>query len=251
MPEQPAKFTTLEEELAKVNDAAMAKRRREVWKDRRAAWQAALAMRESGEFLSLVEAYSLIEDNLFEKLRPADIHEEAMNVVRYYLSGLDLSPTKPRGQAEAEHWISLGAQLDEELQTKKLQAMIEASAIDPDYWDALNEIAIQFHAQGQPFPDDLADWAIELHKGRLEAPPKWKSDHGRPHYAYDLRNKSFFDAFVFLEYLGLKSKMARYAAIAEVFEISVRTASDAIKAGRQLDRRVPHDWQCWPPPPTS
>ena len=251
MPEQPAKFTTIEEELAKVNDATIAKRRREVWKDRRAAWQAALAMRERGEFLSLVEAYSLIEDNLFEKLRPADIHEEAMNVVRYYLSGLDLSPTKQRGRVEAERWFSLREELGTELQTRKLQAMVEASAYDPDYWEALNEIAIQLHATGQPFPDDLADWAIELHKGNVKAPPKRQSDHGRPHYAYDLRNRSFFDAFVFLEYLGLKSKMARYAAIAEVFEISVRTASNAIKAGRQLDKSVPHDWQCWPPPPTS
>ena len=240
-PEQQAKVEAVEKEAAKV-EADIAKGRQEIWKDRPAAWRSAIAKKDRDEDVPVVEHYALLEENLFKKVRDADKHEEAKFVVRY---------RRKRGLLEAEHWFSLGEVWGEERQTKKLRAMIEASAVDRDYWDALNDIAIGIHGRGIPFPDDLADWAIELHKGTLTPPPKRQSDHGRPYYAYNNRNSAFAYVFGFLEFLGLKSRMARYAAIAEVYNLSVRTVTDAIKAGMLSDGKLPRPWECWPPPPKS
>ena len=227
--------------------------------ERRAKWDAAITKKDQGEEVSLEENDDLLrpknnklgKPGMFEGLNKVDRKEEAMYVVRYWLHGFDLSPISPRGSAEAENWFAMRNRWGEERQAEKLRAMIEASTQAPDYWKALHLISIRLHAEGELFPDDLADWAIEIHRQNIEEklnrPSKPQSNKGEPHYAYDVRNYMFADVFNLLEFLGLNSKMERYDAIAEERGISERTVCKAIKKGLRMDGKLPRPWECWPP----
>ena len=135
--------------------------------------------------------------------------------------------------------------------------MIEASKHDPDYWDALNWLVVLHRARGVPLPEDLEEWAIDLHKSQIRAlrknyphplvePPRPRSNEGSPRYAMDNRNSTFASAFGLLGYLGLKSESVRREAISEVYGVSIRTVKDSIEAGMQQESRLPKPWECWP-----
>lgn len=279
---------------------------------RRAAWEAAFVKLDRDEQVPSEDHNALFRLGMFDGLNKTDRKEEAMNVVRYWLHGFDLSPISPRGSAEAENWftfkrnmlramievdtdelnrleeklrvmmktgadpLNFGEAIVEELlaeklramiktitdendhweakneerQAEKLRAMIEASTHDYDYWVALNVIAIRLHADGQVFPDDLADWAMEIHRqnveGDLNRPPKPNSNEGEPRYARDSRNYMFAYVFNLLEFLGLRGIGERHDAISEVCEVSPRTVQDGIKKGMALDGKLPKPWECWP-----
>ena len=223
--------------------------------ERRAKWAAAITKNDQGEEVSLEEHYDLLrpknnklgKPGMFEGLNIVDRMEEAMNVVQYWLAGIDLSPIEWCGQAEAENWFAMRDNWGEERQAAKLREMIKASVHDPDYWEALNLVAISFLAKGEPLPDVLADWTIERLKENLAKPPKPRSNKGEPHYAHDVRNYQFAVVFDLLGYLGLDGKTECYDAIAEVCDVSVRTVQDAIKKGVKFDGKLPAPWECWPP----
>ena len=233
-------------------------------KARRTAWDAAFAkLREGLQVWDLPteEHYALVPQGLFEGLNEVEAIEEACSVVRYWLHGRDLSPIPPRGLAEAEDWFAMGSTWGEKRQAEKLRAMIEASGHDPDYWEALNLIAVRLQANGVPFPDDLADWVIELHKwaidpcnSGLEKPPQHK---GKPYYANANRDGAIANVFDLLGYLGLESKEVRYSVIADTLcqdQVLVGSRNPqevvrkAIESAAEFDGKLPSPWECWPSP---
>ena len=215
---------------------------------RQAAWEAALAKQDRGEEVPSEEHYDLLREGLFKGMNKVDAGEEARYVVRYWTHGVSLDPIRGRGQAEANNWFKIGETWGEERQTEKLRAMIEASEHDPDYFDALNSLCVQFHEKAEPFPDALAAWAIAFHKDERPRPPKRQSNKGEPHYANVIRNSWFATTFELLRYLGL-GKMDSYAAIAEVFGLDSAAVANAIRAYRKSDHTLPAPWECWPPSP--
>ena len=68
------------------------------------------AIRKSrrGERVSPQEHHALLRDGLFSGLSKVDAEEEARYVVRYLLSGKDLSDISPRGPWEARNWFTMG-----------------------------------------------------------------------------------------------------------------------------------------------
>ena len=232
--------------------------------ERRAAWEAAFAkLREGLQIWEIPseEHYALLPQGLFEGMNEVEAIEEALFVVRYWLHGQDLSPIPPRGLAEADNWFAMQSTWLEKRQAEKLRAMIEASGQDPDYWEALNLIAVRLHKNGMPFPDDLADWVIELHKwaidpcnSGLEKPPQHR---GKPYYANANRDSSIADVFSLLDFLGLESKEVRYSVIAEsLLQDKVLAGSKnpqevvrkAIESADEFDGKLPSPWECWPSP---
>ena len=232
--------------------------------ERRAAWDAAFAKLDEGLQvweLPTEEHYALLPQGLFEGLNEVEAIEEAGFVARYWLHGLDLSSIPPRGLAEADDWFAMRSTWGEKRQAEKLRAMIEASGQDPDYWEALNLIAVRLHANEMPFPDDLTDWVIELHKwaidpcnSGLEKPPQHR---GKPYYANANRDGSIAHVFVLLGYLGLESKAVRYSVIADTLrQDNVLAGSKdpqevvrkAIESAAESDGKLPSAWECWPSP---
>ncbi|MCY4509154.1 MAG: hypothetical protein OXG35_19665 [Acidobacteria bacterium] len=218
---------------------------------RQAAWESAITRAKRGEEVPTGEHYELVRDDLFCRIsNKADRHEEATNVVRYWLARVDCSPIPWRGPKEADNWSAMRETWGEERQSEKLRNMITASADDPDYWEALNLIAARLHEERRPFPPELADWASrrhrELSQGEISRPPKKQSNKGQPPYAKDVRDFSYADVFGLLGYLGLTSRTERYEAIATVFGESERTVADAIKTAGESDRHLPAPWECWP-----
>ena len=130
-------------------------------------------------------------------------------------------------------------------QEEKLRNMIEASAHDIDYWEALNLIAARLHREGQRLPDALAKWAAESHEGSRAAPRRRQSNKGEPHYTHDNRNDAFGYAFAVLRYLGL-GKMDCYRAIADVRGVTEETVRNALKAHARSGGKLPAPWECWP-----
>ena len=137
-----------------------------------------------------------------------------------------------------------------------LRNYIEASRHDPDYREALDRIAVGYHAQGRPFPAPLAAWDIECHLKLRPTPPKPRGDHGRPAYAQPNRNVAIAEVFHLLGYLGLHNKSVRYSAIAE----ELKCTEDAVRKALATHARcwtgaLPRPWECWPastrtgPPP--
>ena len=131
-----------------------------------------------------------------------------MYVVRYWLAGRHPSRIPWRGPSEADNWFALRETWGEERQSEKLRNMIDVSD-RPDYWEALNLIAARLHDKRQRFPDELADWASQVHRGKIPRPKKRQSNKGQPPYANDVRNFSYADAFDLLGFLGL---IARWRA---------------------------------------
>lgn len=207
--------------------------------------------------ITFKEQSKLMHVGMFEGLNRADALEEARYVVRYWLHGMLLDPIRWRWESEVEIWFWLGETWGAERQAEKLRNMIEASKNDPDYWDALNWLVVLLRARGEPMPEDLVDWTIDLHKtqirelrqqheGYLKEPKRPRSNEGQPRYAMDNRNKALAYVFGLLGHLGLESESVRRRVIAEHQEISVRSVSDAIEAGVQQDGELPMPWECWP-----
>ena len=175
--------------------------------------------------------------------------------------GFSVDPIPWRWESEAESYFQIGEHWrqhgGERKQAAKLRNMIEASKHDPDYWDALHWLVVLHRARGVPLPEDLEEWAIDLHKSQIRAlrknyphplvePPRPRSNEGSPRYAMDNRNSTFASAFGLLGYLGLKSESVRREAISEVYGVSIRTVKDSIEAGMQQESRLPKPWECWP-----
>ena len=213
---------------------------------RRSAWESAIARNNRGEEVPAEEHYALLREDLFRGMDKVAADEEAMYVVRYWLAGWHPSRIPWRGPSEADNWFALREMRGEERQSEKLRNMTDVSDRDPDYWEALNLIAARLHDKRQRFPDELADWASQLHRGEILRPKKRRSNEGQPPYANDVRNFSYAAVFDLLGFLGLTAKMARYAAIAAACRVDERTVSDAIKAYGQSDGRLPAPWECWP-----
>ena len=112
-------------------------------KRRGAAWDAAFAELDKGLEVSPEEHQALLRPGLLKGLSDVEATEEAANVVRYWLCGRDLSPIAVRGPVEADNWFTMRAKWGEERQAEKLRNMIEASAVDSDYWEALKLIGVR------------------------------------------------------------------------------------------------------------
>ena len=195
--------------------------------------------------MSPQEYNALLREGLFKGLGRADAEEEARYVVRYLLSGEDLSDIPPRGPREARNWFAMREEWGAARQTEKLRNMIDASQHDLDYWTALNEIAIRIQEERRWWPAMLADWDIAVRRGTWSRPAQPRGKNGRPHYAKDARNLWIAYTFTLLVHLGL-GKTAGYYVIADELDKDERTVMRAIRAARARIRRLPAPWECWP-----
>ena len=130
--------------------------------------------------MSPQEHDALLRDGLFKGLGKADAEEEARYVVRYLLSGEDLSDIPPRGPLEARNWFAMRDEWGAERQTEKLRNMIAASRYDLDYWTALNDIAIRIQEERRWWPAALADWDIAVRRGTWSGRPSRAARTGGP-----------------------------------------------------------------------
>ena len=213
---------------------------------RRAAWKGAIRKSRRGEPMSPQEHNALLCDGLFKGLGRAEAEEEARYVVRYLLSGEDLSDIPPRGAREARNWFAMREEWGAARQTEKLRNMIDASQHDLDYWTALNHIAIRIQEERRWWPAMLADWDIAVRRGMQSKPAQPRGKDGRSHYAKDARNLWIAYAFTLLVHLGL-GRMEGYYVIADELDKSERTVMDAIQSMRARAQRLPAPWECWPP----
>ena len=198
-----------------------------------------------GEAVSPQEHHALLRAGLFKGLGPVAAEEEARYVVRYLLSGEDLSNISPRGPQEARNWFEMREEWGEARQTEKLRNMIAASQYDLDYWTALNHIAIRIQEERLWWPAMLADWDIAVRRGTQTRPARVPGNQGQPHYAKDARNLWIAYAFGVLVHLGL-GKMEGYYVIADELDKSESAVVKAIRSAKAWDR-VPAPWECWPP----
>ena len=198
-----------------------------------------------GELVSPQEHNALLCEGLFRGLGKVDAQEEARYVVRYLLSGEDLSDIPPRGPREARNWFAMREEWGAVRQTEKLRNMIAASRHDIDYWTALNHIAIRIQEERRWWPAMLADWDIAVRRGTWSRPAQPRGSKGQPYYAKDARNVWIAYAFGVLLHLGL-GKMEAYYVIADELDKSERTVIHAIQSARTQDRRLPAPWECWP-----
>ena len=139
---------------------------------RRDAWDAAFAKLDTGMQvweLPPEEHDALLPVGLFEGMDKITVHAEGDCIVRYWQYGFDLSPIAPRGPIIAKNWHTIGPTLGEHRADEALQNYITASPYDPDYWAALNLLAVWFLEQHRPFPKRLAAWALQRHKDCLTA----------------------------------------------------------------------------------
>ena len=213
--------------------------------ERRARWIRAIRKSRRGEPVSPREHNALLCEGLFTGLGRADAEEEARYVVRYLLSGEDLSDIPPRGPRKARNWFAMREEWGAARQTEKLRNMIDASQHDLDYWTALNEIAIRIQEERRWWPAMLADWDIAVRRGTWSRPARVPGNQGQPHYAKDTRNLWVAYAFRVLVHLGL-GKMEGYYVIADEIDKSENAVMDAIQSARARDR-LPAPWECWPP----
>ena len=189
---------------------------------------------------------ALLREALFRGLDKVEAEEEARYVVRYLLSGKDLSDIPSRGPCEARNWFTMREAWGTARQTEKLRNMIDASQHDLDYWTALNHIAIRIQEERLWWPALLADWDIAVRRGMRSRPAQGRGNRGQPHYAKDARNLWIAYAFRVLVHLGL-GKMEGYGVIAYELQKTERTVMHAIRAAGAADRRLPAPWECWPP----
>ncbi len=206
------------------------------------------AIRQSlrGKQIAPHEHNSLLCEGLCEGLDRVDAEEEARYVVRYLLSGEDLSDIPPRGPREARNWFAMREEWGAARQREKLRNMIGASQHDLDYWTALNEIAIRIQEERRSWPAMLADWDIAVRRGTWSKPVQMRGNRGQPHYAKDARNLWIAYTFHVLVNLGL-GRMAAYYVIADELDKSENAVKDAIHSAKTQDPRLPAPWECWPP----
>lgn len=214
--------------------------------ERRARWIGAIRKSRGGEPVSPREHHALLREGLFEGLSKLDAEEEARYVVRYLLSGKDLSDISRRGLCEARNWFTMRETWGAQRQTEKLRNMIAASRHDIDSWIALNHIVIGIQEKRWWWPAILADWDIKVRRGTWSKPARARGNHGQPHYAKDARNLWIAYAFRLLIHLGL-GKMEGYGVIADELDKTERGVMKAIRAAGAADRRLPAPWECWPP----
>jgi len=214
--------------------------------ERRARWMRAIRKSRRGEPVSPGEHHVLLRDGLFRGLDKVAAEEEARYLVRYLLSGEDLSDIPPRGPLEARNWFAMRDEWGAERQTEKLRNMIAASRHDLDYWTALDHIAIRIQEERRWWPAMLADWDIAVRRGTWPRPAGVRGNHGEPPYAKNARNLWIAYAFGVLVDLGLE-KMDGYYVIADELNKSESAVVKAIRAARAWDR-LPAPWECWPPP---
>ena len=198
-----------------------------------------------GQLVSPEEHDALLCEGLFNGLDNVGAQEEARYVVRYLLSGKDLSDIRPRGPREARDWFAMRDEWGAGRQAEKLRNMIAASQHDIDYWIALNDIAIRIQEERQWWPAALADWDIAVRRGIRSRPARERSNRGQPSYAKDARNRWIAHAFSVLVHLGL-GKMEAYFVIADELDRSERTVMSAIQSARTQHQPVPAPWECWP-----
>ena len=213
--------------------------------ERRARWMRAIRKSRRGERVSPEEHDALLCDGLFRGLDKVAAEEEARYVVRYLLSGEDLSDIPPRGPLEARNWFAMRDEWGAERQTEKLRNMIAASRHDLDYWTALNHIAIRIQEERRWWPAMLADWDIAVRRGTWSRPAQARGKDGRPHYANDARDLWIAYAFTLLVHLGL-GRTAAYYVIADELDRNERTVMRAVRAASARVRRLPAPWECWP-----
>ena len=204
------------------------------------------AIRKSrrGEPVPAQEHHALLCEGLFKGLDKVAAEEEARYVVRYLLSGEDLSDIPPRGPREARNWFAMREEWGSGRQTEKLRNMIAASQHDLDYWTALNEIAIRIQEERRWWPAMLADWDAAVRRGTRSKPARVPGNKGQPPYAKDARNLWIAYALSVLVHLGL-GKMEGYYVIADELDKSESAVMDAIQSARARDR-LPAPWECWP-----
>ena len=195
--------------------------------------------------MSPQEHDTLLREGLFWGLDKVAAEEEARYLVRYLLSGEDLSDIPPRGPLEARNWFAMRDEWGAERQTEKLRNMIAASRHDLDYWTALNHIAIRIQEERRWWPAMLADWDIAVRRGTRSRPARARGNHGQPRYAKDARNLWMAYTFTLLVHLGL-GKTACYYVIADELDKDERTVMRAIRSTRARTRRLPAPWECWP-----
>ena len=213
--------------------------------ERRALWMRVIRKARRGEPVPPQEHRALIREGLFRGLDDAAAEEEARYVVRYLLSGEDLSDISPRGPLEARNWFAMRDEWGAERQTEKLRNMIAASRHDLDYWTALNHIAIRIQEERRWWPAMLADWDIAVRRGTWSRPAQARGKDGRPHYANDARNLWIAYTFTLLVHLGL-GRTAAYYVIADELDRNERTVMRAVRAASARIRRLPAPWECWP-----
>lgn len=214
--------------------------------ERRARWMRAIRKSRRGERVSPEEHDTLLCDGLFRGLDKVAAEEEARYLVRYLLSGAQLSDIAPRGPREARNWFEMREEWGAARQTEKLRNMIAASQHDLDYWTALHHIAIRIQEERRWWPAVLADWDIAVRRGTWSRPARVPGNRGEPHYAKDARNLWIAYAFRVLVHLGL-GKMDGYYVIADELNKSESAVVKAIRSARAWDR-LPAPWECWPPP---
>jgi len=214
--------------------------------ERRARWIVAIRQSRGGEPVSPQEHHALLREDLFKGLSKLEAAEEARYVVRYLLSGKDLSDIPPRGPCEARNWFTMRETWGAQRQTEKLRNMIVASQHDIDSWIALNHISIRIQEKRLWWPAILADWDVAVRRGTRSKPAVRRGDHGHPPYAKDARNLWIAYVFRLLVHLGL-GKMEGYGVLADELDKTERAVMKAIRAAGVVDLRLPAPWECWPP----
>ena len=242
MPQQP-----------NTGDAGSTHRPRAMDAQRGAAWKAALKKRKAGREvwdMPAEEHAALLRPGLFEDLDAVAAHEEADFVVRYWLHGFDWSPIAPRGPTIAAQWPRIKRTFGAQRAEEALRNDIQASRHDPDYWEALDGIAVWHHEQGLPFPAPLAAWAIQRHVGDppISTPPKPRGDQGRPAYAQANRNLAIAEMFHLLGYLGLHRQNVRCSVIGKAVGCTEDVVYKALQTHARGTGQLPRPWECWPPP---
>ena len=234
-----------------TGDAGSTRRRRDMDKQRRAAWDAAFEQLDAGLAVWEMPAEAheaLLRPGLFEGLDAVAAQEEATCVVRYWLHGFDWSPIPPRGPAIADEWHSIEPTFGAHRAEEALRNYSQTSRHDPDYREALDRIAAWYHDQHRLFPAPLAAWASQCYRGERPTLPKPRGDHGRPAYAQANRNLAMAELFHVLGYLGLHRKNVRYSVIGAVFTCSEDAVRKALATHARGTGELPHPWECWPAP---
>ena len=178
---------------------------------RRAAWKAAIAKRKQGEEVPPEEHCALLRDGMFGEGNRAEIQEEALLFLRYWVHGLNIDPLPWLGKAIAHAWFQRRRR-DANRADEELSNFVAAD--DFDHWTALNLIAARLHRDRERFPDALAEWAAELHEGKDKSPPRERGDRGGPPYAQEDRNRVYYMADIWLQHYAMTRADDRIEVIA-------------------------------------
>lgn len=104
---------------------------------------------------------------------------------------------------------------------------IPKAKYNPDYWEALEQIEVSYHRKGQPLPQGLAEWRVDVIEKKLKKP---RRKRGRPR-KNSSRDMQIVHCISVLEFLGMKPmrndaterKESACDVVAEVLEKSYRT----------------------------